>query len=98
MVTEETAADDWRANVRRRLAALHDSITSSDLSSDVPLYVVETLTANIQCLMASPFDAESAHGFVRGAFRGIGDACSADDDDAIFKQLLAINELLPPDE
>ena len=60
--------------------------------------MVEALVANIERFMRSTCDADSAHALVRGAFHAISDPGTADDDDPIVKQLLAIDELLPPEQ
>ncbi len=98
MAAEKREIDDWRDDVWQQLAALHNSLNSRGLVSDVPVYVLETLSTKVEELLSSRLDAETVRGVLRGAFRASADAGRGDDDDAVIRQLLRIYDSLPPEQ
>ena len=95
MVAGNRETHNWRDEVRQHLAALHASLASPELVSEVPRYLIEILSTQIENVMSSRIEPDTVHAMLRGAYRAIYDVANPDDDDVVVKQLQTIDDSLP---
>jgi hypothetical protein len=89
---------DWRDDARTELQLLHRLLTSPTKVSEIPQYVVESLSANLPQVIDSETSSSDVHAIVRAAFYAIGDAGYMDENDPILKQLWKLTSTLPAEE
>ena len=87
----------WQLGAFEHLDRLIARVDLPDHGSDVPPYILEVLSVKLARIDRSKIRPEELHAIVRGAFRAIGDAGFAQDDDPIVQHLIQLDDVLPPD-